>query len=171
MSTVTNTAIQHETFIQKVEELAERFGEWVAQEFHSASNLYNELSDLEKKGATWAYGVIAIVNKNLDKDAVVILPIIQKAFPDLSIDVLHGFVDTVLNDLNAVQSNVPVTLEDALNALVKYLGTFKGNAWAQVSQSLGNLLAIAFSPETPIQKFIQVAELVYQVVVKPLLDL
>lgn len=150
-----------------VENVIERFGAWVGKEFSTAETLYNELTEDEQKAATWGYGLISIVNENLDKDASVIIPIIQLKYPDLSLDVIHGFIDTVLNDIKAVQPEVPVTLEDALNALVSYLKGFKGSTWEQISQALGNLLAIAFSPTTPIQKFISVAEMVYQLLVKP----
>lgn len=153
--------------IVDIEDAVERFGEWVAKEFSAAETVYNDLTEDEQKAATWGYGLIAVVNDNLDKDASVIVPIIQLKYPDLSLDVIHGFVDTVLNDIKAVQSDVPITLEDALNALVSYLKGFKGSTWEQISQALGNLLAIAFSPTTPIQKFISVAEMVYQLLVKP----
>lgn len=153
--------------ILDVEDAISRLGKWIASEFDAANDVYNKLSATEKQAAQWGYGLIAIVNANIDNDAAVILPIIQLKYPDISLDVIHGFIDTVLNDVKAVQSKVPVTLEDALNALVAYLKGFKGTTWEQISQALGNLIAVAFSPETPIQKFISVAELVYQAIVKP----
>lgn len=153
--------------ILDVEGAVERLGKWVASEFSAAENVYNELSDEEKKAATWAYGLIAIVNANVDKDASLIIPIIQLKYPDLSLDVIHGFIDEILKDINGVQANVPLSLEDAINALVKYLSSLQGNAWKVISQGLGNLIAVLFSPETPVQKFISVAELIYQAIVKP----
>lgn len=155
------------SIILDVESAIERLGEWIASEFNAAEKVYNDLSDDEKKGATWAYGVIAVVNANIDKDASIIIPLIQLKFPDLSLDVIHGFIEMVLNDINGVQNGIPLTLEDAINALAKYLGSLHGDAWKAISQTLGNLLAVLFSPTTPIQKFVSVAELIYQAIVKP----
>lgn len=155
------------SLIVDIESAVQRFGIWVKDEFSAAETVYDKLTVDEKQAATWAYGVIAVVNANVDKDAALIIPIIQLKYPTLSLDVIHGFIDTVLNDIKVVQANVPVTLEDAINALAAYLKTLNGSAWEQISQGLGNLLAIAFSPTTPIQKFISVAELVYQYITKP----
>lgn len=147
--------------------LVERFGEWVSSEFNSAAKLYDELTELEKEAANWAYGLIAVINANLDKDATLIIPLIQTAYPKLSLDVVHGFIDTVLTDLNIFQQDVPLTLEDAIKQLAGYLKTLKGIFWGAMSQTIGNCLVILFSPETPIQKIAQLAETIYQMIVKP----
>lgn len=155
------------SIILDLEDAINRLGKWIASEFSAAEDVYNKLSEKEKQGAQWAYGVIAVVNANVDKDASVIIPIIQLKFPDLSLDVIHGFIEMVLNDINGVQNGIPLTLDDAINALAKYLGSLKGDAWKVISQGLGNLIAVLFSPETPVQKFVSVAELIYQAIVKP----
>jgi hypothetical protein len=154
------------SLVLDIESAIERLGKWIAGEFSAAEKVYNELSDDEKKSANWAYGVIAVVNANVDKDASIIIPIIQLKYPDLSLDVIHGFIEMVLNDINGVQGEIPLTLEDAINSLAKYLGSLKGEAWKVISQGLGSLIAVLFSPETPVQKFVSIAELVYQALVK-----
>lgn len=154
------------SLLTTLENAINSIGGWIKAIFSNAEKIYNVLSADEKKAADYAYGVIAIVNKYIDQ-ADQILPAIQKVYPGLSTDVLHGFIDIVLKDLGAVQSHVPLTLEDAISELVAYLKTKQGNTWKVVSQGLGSLLAVLLSPETPIQKFTAVAELVYQAVVKP----
>jgi len=58
-------------------------------------------------------------------------------------------------------------LEEAATKVATYLGSLKGQSWQTISQNLGNLLAILFSPTTPVQKFIAAAEYVYRALVKP----
>lgn len=146
-----------------ISDLIKKFGSCISHIFDSSEKLYDTLTDEEKKAANYAYGVIALLNKYGNEA----LPYIKLSYPSLSESVLHGFIDTLLKDIHAVVDNTPLTLEDALKSLVSHLGQFNGNTWQQVSQSLGNILATLFSPETPIQKFINVAEFVYQLFVKP----
>lgn len=162
MSIITN--------IEKdIKSLEQRFGIWITVEFNSAEKLYNDLTDDEKKGALYAYGVIACINSNLDKTGNLI-PVIQQFFPDLSLDVIHGFLDILIKDIGIIQTDTPLTLEEALTEVAKYLQSQKGSFWEGLSQTLGNLLAVQFSPTTPIQKFINSAELIYQGIIKPLFN-
>jgi len=66
-----------------------------------------------------------------------------------------------------VVADTPLTLEDAAKAVADHLSTLEGQTWQQISQTFGNLLAIAFSPDTPVQKFAQAAEFIYRAIVKP----
>lgn len=150
-----------------IEVIAEEIGEWITPELDTAEKLYDTLTDEEKKAATWAYGVIAVINDNLDKEGALIIPIIQKAFPNLSIDVLHGFLEMLLNNTKTVQSEIPLTLEDAINQVAAYLKTLTGSFWGIMSQALGTELTIIFSPTSIPQKIASTAELIYQVIVKP----
>lgn len=151
------------SIINFISNLINKFGGWIADLFESSEALYNKLSAEEKAAANYAYGVIALINKYGDQA----LPYIQKAYPELAIDQLHGFLDILLNDIKAVDDNVPLTLEDALKAVADHLGKLDGATWAAVSQTLGSLLATLFSPSTPVQKFISIAEYVYVILVKP----
>lgn len=151
------------SLITLIATLIGKFGDWIEGLFSASEKLYDKLTEEEKKAANWAYGVIALVNKYGDQA----LPYIQVAYPDLSEDQLHGFLDTLLNKVKAVDGEVPLTLEEALKSLADYLGRLDGSAWEQISQALGNLLATLFSPETPVQKFINIAEYVYSLFVKP----
>jgi hypothetical protein len=154
------------SLLTALENAINSIGSWIKAIFSNAEKIYDLLSEDEKKAAGYAYGVIAIANKYVNQ-VDLILPAIQKAYPGLSTDVLHGFIDIVLKDLNAVQSHVPLTLDEAISELAAYLKSKNGNTWKIISQGLGSLLAVLLSPETPIQKFTAVAELVYQAIVKP----
>lgn len=152
---------------QEVEKIATDIGDWFKSEASAAEKLYDSLSDEEKQAATWAYGVLAVINANLSGDvATVIIPLIQKAFPDLSLDNLQGFVDELLVAAKAAETP-PLTLVDGLTALVKYLSQFSGTFWGALTQTLGSELTILMSPGTAIQKITQTAELIYQIIVKP----
>lgn len=144
-----------------------RFGKWIESEFNSAEKLYNTLTADEKQAAQWGYGVIAVINANIDKDGALIEPLLQAAFPTLSLSTIQGFLETLVKDAGIVVADTPLTLPDAINAVKNYLSGLHGSTWEQISQALGNLIAIMFTPETPVQKFISVAELVYQYLVKP----
>lgn len=149
-----------------IEDKINQFGSWVKTLFNHAETLYETLTIAEKQAANWAYGVIAIINNNLH-DLSPVLSIIAEKYPTLSPDVLQGFLDTLIKDANMVVDDTPLTLEDAIAAIAKYLHGLNGDFWSGLSQTLGNLLAILFSPGTPVQKFIGVAEYVYQAIVKP----
>jgi hypothetical protein len=149
--------------------LIDKLGDWIQPELDAAAILYNKLEEIEKQSASYAYGVIAIINKNLGKDFSLIQPLIQQVYPSLSLDVLHGFFDTVLKNIKIVDAAVPLTLNEAGNQVATYLKSLEGSTWGQMSQLFGNSLAILFSPDTPVQKFSRIAELVYQVEIKPLL--
>jgi len=151
--------------------LVEKFGKWISGWFIHAETIYNDFTDAEKKYAEWAYGVVALVNQNLDafiKKDPASVALVQKAFPDLSLSVLQGFLDNVLNEFKVKQAEIPLTLEDALKELAVYLqGLGSHNVWSTVSQSIGHILMIMFSPETTLQKLIATAEYIYQTIVKP----
>lgn len=152
---------------QVVEEVAEDIGSWFSTEASAAEKLYDTLSDDEKAAATWAYGALAVINANLSSDGTLIVPLIQKAFPTLSLDNLQGFIDELLNGVKAAETP-PLTLVEGINALTTYLKQFTSHTiWGQITQALGNILVTIISPETPIQKIASVAEIIYQVIVKP----
>jgi len=154
------------SIITGLTDLINRFGAWVSTLFNNSEKVYNLLTDEEKKVATWSYGVIAILNKYAD-DIPAALDAIGIKYPELSKDVIHGFLEQIVIDTKIVVADTPLTLEDAAKAVADHLKDLKGQVWQQISQTLGNLLAIAFSPETPVQKFIASAEYVYRAIVKP----
>lgn len=154
------------SFITEIADLITRFGGWVKALFDNAEKLYEKLTDEEKQAADWAYGVIAILNKYADEVPGALEQIGIK-YPELSSDVLHGFLDTLITDIKVTVDQTPLTLEQAAYVVTEYLKTLKGQTWEQISQMFGNLLAVMFSPTTPVQKFIGVAEFVYKAIVKP----
>lgn len=149
-----------------INDLVNRFGEWVKDLFSNAEKLYNKLTDEEKKAAEWSYGVIAILNNYAD-DVPQALEVVGIKYPELSSSVLHGFLDELLLRTKTVVSETPLTLEEAAFEVASYLGKLEGETWQSISQTFGNILAILFSPTTPIQKFISSAEYVYRAIVKP----
>ena len=154
------------SILKDIENLVNRFGAWVSKLFSSSEKLYNLLTEEEKKAAEWAYGVIAILNKYAD-DIPTALEQIGIKYPDLSTDVIHGFLEQLVADIKLGVNETPLTLEDAAFAVADYLKGLKGQAWQGISQTLGSLLAILFSPSTPVQKFAAASEYAYRAIVKP----
>lgn len=132
-------------------------------------DIYDTLTDDEKKAAQWASGIIAVVNQNIDAAPPVIIDLLKIKFPDLSLDVVHGFLETLLTKISNVQTEIPVTLEDAITGLQKYLKQHEGdnNIWGIISKTATTILTVLFSPETPAQKIEAVLEYVYHLIVKP----
>lgn len=153
---------------QDIVAIATQLGDWITGEFNGAEKLYNTLTTDEKNAATWSYGVLAIINKNIAVDGTLIIPIIQKAFPSLSTDDLQGFIDTLLNNIKAKQAEAPLSLAEGLNLLASYLKQFDGSFWGILTQGIGTELTILFSPTSEPQKIASTAELIYQIVIKPL---
>jgi len=154
------------SILKDIESLINRFGQWVAKLFDNSEKIYKLLTDEEKKYAEWSYGVIAIINNHVD-DVDEALKQIGIKYPDVSMDVIHGFLEKIVIDTKIVVADTPLTLKDAAQAVATHLSRLEGQTWQQISQTLGNLLAIAFSPDTPVQKFIAAAEYIYRAIVKP----
>lgn len=155
------------SIIDFLKNLINKFGEWFADLFAQSEVLYNKLTAEETKAANWAYGVIAIINNNIDKVPSEIITIIQEKYPDLSLVLLHGFLDKLVSDMKFIQGETPVTLADAIALIKTYLSKIDGDVWKTISQGIGSALAALLSPGTPVQKFAAIAEFVYQLFVKP----
>lgn len=152
-----------ETFIQRV-------GDWFEGLFEHLESAYDQLEDLAKKAAVWGSGVIAVVNANLTANATVVEAALKLAFPDLDLSTVQGFLDNLKNQLDAANTSIPLTFEAAIQWLQGYLSTHKATGdgvWGTISSAASNLLSIMFSPETAIEKFINVGVYVYQMIVKP----
>lgn len=158
--------------IAKREDLIERFGDWISQLFNSvdsADSLYNTLTDDEKRAAVWGSGIIHVIDQNLEALPSDVITLLQTAFPDLSIDVVHGFLDELRDAVDTTQSEIPLTLEDAITWAQAYLKSHsdKGTIFDQIRTTAANILVSLFSPETPIQKIITIGLDVYHLIVQP----
>lgn len=153
---------------QDIEKIAVEIGDWFKKDASAAEQVYDTLTTDEKQAATWAYGVLSIVNTNLSSDmATIVIPIIEKAYPSLDLQNLQGFIDTLLNQLKLAETPI-LTLVEGLQVLANYLKQITDKTtWGAITQTLGNILTIIISPETTIQKIASVAELIYQVIIKP----
>lgn len=151
------------------ENFIERFGDWITGLFHSSEKTYNSLLEEEKKAGVWASGIIALLNANLNALPAEVIALLQQKFPDLSLDVVHGFLDNLRIKLDNLQSEIPLTLEDAITwgqtFFLKHV--HDDSAWAIIRTTATNLLAIMFSPETTVEKFIEVGLYIYHMIVKP----
>jgi hypothetical protein len=135
----------------------------------SGEDIYDLLTEDEKKAAQWSSGLIAIVNNNIDKTPSVIIQLVQTKFPDLSLDVIHGFIDTLLNKLKFVQGEIPLTLEDAVAKLQAFLKQHEGdhNVWGIISKAAVTVLTLLFSPGSEAQKIEASLEYIYHLIVVP----
>lgn len=155
--------------IASKENFIERFGDWITGLFHSSEKTYNSLLEEEKKAGVWASGIIALLNANLNVLPGEVIALLQLKFPDLPLDVVHGFLDNLRIKLDNFQSEIPLTLEDAIFWGQKFLSSHvhDNSAWVIISTTATNLLAVMFSPETSVQKFIEVGLYIYHMIVRP----
>lgn len=151
------------------ENFIEKFGDWITGLFHSSEKTYNSLLDEEKKAGVWASGIIALISANLNVEPAAVIALLQLKFPDLSLDVVHGFLDNLRIKLDNTQSEIPLTLEDAIAWGQKYLAQHTGDSstFAVIRTTAVNILAIMFSPETTVEKFIEIGLYIYHMIVKP----
>lgn len=155
--------------IANKESLIERFGDWFAGLFHKSETIYEELEEDAKKAAVWGSGIVAVVNVSLDKIPAEVIVLLQQKFPDLSLDVVHGFLDTLRMKIDTTSSEIPLTLEEAITWLQGFLSKHKDDksVWGYISSIAGNILSTLLSPATPIEKFLSIAVYVYHAIVKP----
>lgn len=135
----------------------------------NGEDIYDMLSEDEKKAAQWSSGLIAIVNNNIDQTPQVVIDLIKLKFPDLSLDVVHGFLDTLLNKISNVQTEVPLTLEDAIAGIQKFLKQHENDkgVWGVISKASVTILTLLFSPGTEAQKIEAALEYIYHLIIKP----
>lgn len=151
------------------ESFIERFGDWITGLFHSSEIMYNSLLEEEKKAGVWASGIIALISTNLDTEPTAVIALFQLKFPDLSLDVVHGFLDNLRIKLDNLQSEIALTLQDAIAWGQKFLAQHVSDTgtFAVIRTTAVNILAIMFSPETAVEKFIEVGLYIYHMIVKP----
>jgi hypothetical protein len=135
------------------------------------SVLYAALAKDAQEAGTFASGALAIVNANIKINSALLIPIIQSVFPNTSLDDITTFFTGIAATLVTDTSKIPTTLADAITTVQTALSAKQGNAWIVAVQGLVNLGATLLSPETEIQKFVSVAEFVYQDIITPLLGL
>lgn len=161
------TAIVLPSAVAPHEDFLERLEDWLENLFSEADSLYNHLSDEEKAAAVWGSGVISCINTYIDKAPADVINLLQTAFPTLSVDNVHGFLDEVLNSINTIQGEVPLTLEDAIAAMQAYLKLHQGSFWATISGAAATLISTLMSPETAVEKFISIGVTLYQTIIRP----
>lgn len=155
--------------IASKESFIERFGDWISGIFSKSEKLYDSLLEEEKKAGVWASGIIALISANLNAEPAAVIALLQLKFPDLSLDVVHGFLDNLRIKLDNLQSEIPLTLEDAITWGQKFLAqhVHDDGTFAVIRTTAVNILAIMFSPETAVEKFIEIGLYVYHMIVKP----
>lgn len=151
-----------------ISQFFQKVGQDIAGVFGSSNTLYNKLSNDEQVAAAGISGAIAIINQNITVDAALLIPIIQSKFPNVTLDTL---TKTLTQLATTVTTAMPATLADAITAIQLHLIPKQGNDWIVAVQGLVSLGATIVSPITPVQKFIAIAEYVYQDIVTPILGL
>lgn len=156
--------------IASKESFIERFGDWIEGLFHKSEDVYNTLEETAKKAAIWGSGLIAVVNTQLIALPASVIALIKLKFPDLSVDVVHGFLDILRTKIDNAVSQIPLTLEEAIAWLQTFLSNHKAandSIWGVISATAGQILATLFSPETAIEKFLSIGVWLYHLIVKP----
>lgn len=149
--------------------LLSQFGAWFKPIIKDGEDTYDTLEVTAQKALQEGSGVIAVFNQDLDATPADIKALLQKAFPSLSFDVVHGFLETILNKMGAVQKDIPVTFDDAIVAFQGFLKQHQedNSFLGRISKFLAGEFTILASPETPIQKIDDSLEYVYHLIVKP----
>lgn len=155
--------------IANKESFIERFGDWIEGLFTKSEDIYNSLTDAEKKASVWASGIISVANTYINDVPSVLWTVIQAKFPDLSENIVHGFIDKLRARVDNLQSAIPLTLTDALLWLQNYLKQYHSdhNLLNAISTNAYNILSIMLSPTTAIEKLINIGVYVYHLIVKP----
>lgn len=151
------------------ENFIERFGDWISGLFGHAETVYQQLEDEAKKAAVWGSGIISVLNLTIGKTPEVVKQLFQAKFPELSFDVIQGFLDRLQQRFDSASNNIALTLDQAIQWAQGWLASHKddNSAWGIISSAASNFLSILFSPGTAIEKFISIGVYVYHMIVKP----
>lgn len=144
---------------------------WIFDLWKAVKKVYLKMSMIEKTAIGNMSGVIAIINANIDQSAEDIIEAIKAKYPEIDLDGLNQALCEVAkalgNVFNLSGAGHPYTLYETIGNLKRYLSKFQGDTWIAETKKIVTLLAKIYSPETPIQKFFDVLEYVYQEIVKP----
>lgn len=154
------TTLPKETLLQEI-------GDWFEGLFNESEKLYNELTEDEKAAAQWGSGLIAVISKDLDAIPADVVILLQQKFPTLSLTVVQGFLDQLIQKISNVQNKVPLTLEDAIAAVQTYFKQYTGSTLSTVLNDAYIFVTLLFTPTTAVEKIINLAVYVYQAIVKP----
>jgi len=139
----------------------------------AARKVYEKMAAIEQSAIVNMSGVLAIINANLDQSGIDITAKIKEQYPDIDLDGLKQALCEVASQLQRTTFNYSALrpedrkVENVVANIAYYLKKFSGDAWIAETKKLVTLLAKFYSPETPIQKFFDVLEFVYQDIVRP----
>lgn len=146
-----------------------KFGPWFKQIVKDGETTYESLETEAQHALQQGSGILAVFNADLNATPADVKAKFKAAFPALSLDVLHGFIDTVQNKIGIIEGDIPVTLDDAIVSFQTLLKKYESDSTflGRISKLLAGEFAILFSPETPVQKIDDSLEYVYHLIVKP----
>jgi hypothetical protein len=138
--------------------------------FNAAKKQWIKLEALEQTTATYASGLIAIINKDLTQIPDEFWAVVQANFPALTKDQVTAWMNSAVKFLDIANADASLSFEDALAALQAYLSKHTGNAWIVATQGLVGVFLTVISPNiSDIQKITSIMEYIYLDIVKPLI--
>jgi hypothetical protein len=144
-----------------------KIGDFFSGLFNAARRTWKKLSPDVQNAMIHASGVIDIINNNVDKVPDFVVEIIQKKFPDLDLEKLKVGLHAVGTELNLLEGVNDPDLLTLIEKLQKHLESKQGKAWALISSSMSQILAVILAPaETKVAAIISLIEFVYQHFIK-----
>lgn len=148
------------TFISKI-------GNFFTNLFSNAAKVWKKLSPELQASMLHGSAIIAAVNDNIDKAPTFVIEILQKKFPDLSVEKIKLALKAAAQGLSIAEGVNSDDLESSIKNLQVYLSGLKGATWAKISHTLSAGIAIALAPAgTKLAAIVSLLEYVYQDLIK-----
>lgn len=135
--------------------------------FNSAQKTWNKLSPEVKAALMNGSGIIEIINSNIDQTPDFVIQLIQKKFPELTIEKIKDGLHQAALGLSIANEINNADLKATIVNLQKYLEGLKGTTWAKISQTLALGFAAAIAPKgTKFAAISSLMEFVYHSFIK-----
>ena len=127
-----------------MKKLLSKIGHFFESLVNGAQRTWNRLEPDVRKAILQGSGIIALINKFIDKTPEELFQLLQEKFPDLPIDKVKASLKQISEALNlSTEDDDAIVL---LTLIQEYLANRKGTAWAIASDTLAKIIAIALAP-------------------------
>lgn len=135
--------------------------------FNASQKTWDNLSPEIKLAMEQGSKLVAVINENIDASPAFVFELMQLKYPEFTKEKLHEILQKGTEGLNVIGGvNNPEILTTIMN-LQSYLGSLKGKAWANMSQTIGKGIAAFLAPkETKFAVISSLFEFLYQTYIK-----
>jgi hypothetical protein len=114
--------------------------------FNEAHRVWKKLSPEIQAAMLHGSAIVDVINKNIDAAPAFIIELLQKKFPDLTLEKLHSGLNEVAKGLNIAETVNNDELGTLIEKLQVYLNSLNDGVWAGISHTIASIFAVITVP-------------------------